>query len=74
MGFDKDDEDRLVINEEEAAVVRRIFRDYLEGATCSTIAARLNEEEIPGVTGEPKWINPTIKGMLSKLRVVDLIQ
>ena len=65
MGFDKDAEGRLVINEEEAAVVRRVFRDFLEGVTCSTIAARLNEEGIPGVTGEPKWIDPTIKGMLS---------
>ena len=64
MGFDKDDTGRLVVNEEEAELVRRIYKEFLEGFTCSTIAARLNEEGIPGVSGEPKWISPTIEGML----------
>ncbi len=64
MGFDKDSEGRLVVNEEEAKLVRRIFREFLEGFSCSTIAARLNEEGIPGARGEPKWISPTIEGML----------
>lgn len=64
MGFDKADDGRLVVNEEEAKLVRRIYREFLEGFTCSAIAARLNAEGIPGVSGEPKWLRVTIESML----------
>lgn len=64
MGYDKDSEGRLVINEEEAKLVRRIYREFLEGFTCSVIAARLNAEGVPGVSGEPKWLSVTIASML----------
>ncbi len=64
MGFDKAEDGRLVINEEEAKLVRRIYREFLEGFTCSAIAARLNAEGIPGVSGEPKWLRVTIESML----------
>ena len=64
MGFDKDSEGRLVVNEEEAPLVRRIFREFLEGSTCNTIALRLNNEGVPGVSGEPRWRKETIENML----------
>ena len=64
MGFDKAEDGRLVVNEEEAKLVRRIYREFLEGFTCSAIAARLNAEGIPGVSGEPKWLRVTIESML----------
>lgn len=64
MGFDKAENGRLIVNEEEAKLVRRIYREFLEGFTCSTIAARLNAEGVPGVSGEPKWLRVTIEAML----------
>ena len=64
MGFDKDGEGRLVVNEKEAEVVRRIFREFLEGFSAGAIAAHLNEEKVPGVSGEAKWITATILSML----------
>ena len=64
MGFDKSEDGRLIINEEEAKLVRRIYREFLEGFTCSAIAARLNAEGVPGVSGEPKWLRVTIESML----------
>lgn len=64
MGFDKAEDGRLIINEEEAKLVRRIYREFLEGFTCSVIAARLNAEGVPGVSGEPKWLRVTIESML----------
>lgn len=64
MGFDKDKDGRLVMNEKEAKVVRRIFQEFLEGFNPADIARRLNEDSVPGVSGEPKWIKPTIVGML----------
>ena len=66
MGFDKNEEGRLVINEKEAKLVRRIFKDFLEGINPEDIARNLNEEGVPGVSGEPKWIKATIIGMLQQ--------
>ncbi len=40
--------DERTINEQEADVVRRIFRDYASGISPRAIAARLNAERIPG--------------------------
>ncbi|MEA2916088.1 MAG: hypothetical protein QOJ15_8169 [Bradyrhizobium sp.] len=37
-----------MINPREAAIVRRIFSDYLAGKSSRTIAWELNEEGIPG--------------------------
>ena len=65
MGYDKDAETgRLVINEEQAKLVRRIYKEFMEGFTPGVIASRLNAEGIPGVSGEPKWLAQTIRGML----------
>src|SRR5262249_6304230 len=41
------------INEEEAAVVRTILRDYAAGLSPRAIARRLNEKDIPGPSGRP---------------------
>lgn len=66
LGFDKNEDGQLVINEKEAKIVRRIFREFLEGYNPADIARRLNEEGVPGVSGEPKWVRATILGMLQQ--------
>ena len=38
LGYDKDADGNLIINEEQAAVVRRVYRDFLEGWTVSEIS------------------------------------
>lgn len=43
LGYDLDDDDNLVINEEEAVTVRLIFFMYLYGYTCAEIAEKLME-------------------------------
>ena len=63
MGYDKDKEGNLIINEEEAAVVRRIFDMYLSGTGAHGIAKKLNAEGVTTVTGRI-WYASTIKGML----------
>lgn len=48
LGYDRSEDGKLVINEEEAALVRRVYRMYLEeGYHYDTLAARLNAEGIP---------------------------
>lgn len=64
MGYDKNEEGRLIINTEQAKLVRRIYREFEEGYNPADIAVRLNEEGIPGVSGKPKWLKVTIEGML----------
>lgn len=64
MGYDKTEEGRLIINEKEAEIVKRIYREFLEGWNPEDIARDLNEDGIPGVSGEPKWVRATIIGML----------
>ncbi|WP_282128835.1 recombinase family protein [Roseobacter litoralis] len=58
---DPDDRGEREINPIEAAVVRRIFRDYLAGQSSRTIAMALNEEGIAGPQGK-EWGPSTIHG------------
>ncbi len=45
LGYDVDRErKRLVVNPEEAALVRRIFSDFVETGSTTTLAQQLNEE------------------------------
>lgn len=49
------------INEAEAAVVRRVFRDFGNGISPRAIAQRLNAENIPG-PGKHLWNATTLRG------------
>ena len=49
------------INEQEAAIVRRIFEDYASGKSPKAIAVQLNRESVPGPTGKA-WGQSTING------------
>jgi DNA invertase Pin-like site-specific DNA recombinase len=49
------------INEDEAAVVRRIFSDYAAGRSPLAIARQLNAEGVPGPRGAP-WGKSTVNG------------
>jgi DNA invertase Pin-like site-specific DNA recombinase len=48
------------IDEDEAEIVRRIFREYAAGASPVTIARRLNEDGVPGPRGHD-WRATTIR-------------
>lgn len=64
MGYDMDGDGKLVINPEQAKIVRRIYREFEEGWTQNEIAKRLNDEGIKGVKGRVAWRGATIIGML----------
>ncbi|MFE0757887.1 recombinase family protein [Inquilinus sp. NPDC058860] len=49
------------VNEAEANVVRRIFRDYAAGKSSRTIAWELNRDKVPGPFGR-EWGPSTIHG------------
>lgn len=54
LGYDLID-GKLVINEEEAVIVRRIFDMFLSGMGKARIAKILNEEEVGKKFGAEKW-------------------
>lgn len=53
------------INAGEAAVVRRIFRDFAAGVSPRAIAKALNTEGVPGPDGRP-WGDTTIRGQVER--------
>lgn len=63
LGYDKDENGALVINQKEAEIVKRIFNDYLSGKGVFIIAKNLNAEGIPTI-GNKKWHDSTILQML----------
>lgn len=65
LGYDKGENGKLIINEKQAELVRRIFTMYLQGYTFCGIARRLTEEGIPTVTGKTKWRDTIIKSILT---------
>ncbi|PKM67311.1 MAG: recombinase family protein [Firmicutes bacterium HGW-Firmicutes-2] len=65
LGYTKDEEGNLVIVSEEAVIVKRIFREYLEGSSISQIVKGLENDGIKTVTGLDHWHPGTIDKMLS---------
>ena len=49
------------VNETEAETVRRVFREFADGASPRAIARRLNGEGVPGPSGK-LWMDTTIRG------------
>ena len=55
------DRGKRAIHPDEAAVVRRIFQSYADGASPLAIARSLNRDSIPGPAGG-LWFDPSIRG------------
>lgn len=65
LGYDKGEDGTLVINEEQAAVVRKIYRLFLDGLTPYSIAKQLTAEGIKSPMGKDKWCQSTVRRILS---------
>ncbi|MDZ5723423.1 recombinase family protein [Acetobacterium sp. K1/6] len=64
LGYDKDDEGNLVINQEQAVIVRRIYEEFLDGYGGYQIAKRLTDEKVPMAYGGKGWCPSHIKKVL----------
>ena len=65
LGYDKDKDGNLIINEEQAKIVRRIYKNFLDGKGANRIARELEEEGVKGWNGKSKWYESTIRKMLA---------
>jgi len=64
LGYTKDDNKHLVIDPEEAEIVKRIYREYLEGASMLKIARGLEADGIRNGAGKAKWHTSNINSIL----------
>ncbi len=65
LGYEKGEDGLPRIVEKEAAIVRRIFRQYLQGKTFSTIARLLEKDGIPAPAGGRVWQSATVRSILT---------
>ena len=64
LGYTKNEDGKLIIDEDEAKIVRRIFREYLEGASFRDIVECLERDKIKTGGKRYKWHLGTVKGIL----------
>lgn len=64
-GYTIGSDGQLVINSNEAQIVRWIFERYLAGDSLGKIASGLERQSIPSPTGKSKWNREAIDKLLS---------
>ena len=64
LGYEKGEDGRPAIVEKEAAVVRLIYRLFLDGKTQAGICKYLEDLGIPSPGGKEKWSKTTVSSIL----------
>ena len=65
LGYDRGPDGNLVVNREQAVIVKRIYSLFLQGMTYHGIADTLTKDGIPTPGGKKKWSISTVKSILS---------
>lgn len=64
LGYTKDENKRLVVVPEEAAIIKRIYQEYLEGASMIKIGRGLEADGILNGAGRERWHTSNISQIL----------
>ena len=72
-GYKQSEKGELVIDEEQARVVRNIYRWYLDGMSVVGIIKKLQDEGIPSPTGKEKWSKLSIDKMLKNEKYMGIV-
>lgn len=64
LGYTKVENDHLIIDSEQAEILKRIYREYLEGSSMDMIASGLIVDAILTGAGKTKWHTNTINKIL----------
>ena len=70
MGYTKDEDGNLIIVPGEAKIIKRIYREYLEGKSLAGIGRDLEKDGILTAAGKPKWRPETLKKILSNEKYI----
>ncbi len=65
LGYDRGADGSLVVNEEQAVIVRRIYGLFLQGRSPYAIAKILTADEVPSPGGKKAWAPGTVKSILT---------
>lgn len=65
LGYDTDENGNLVINEKEAAIIKRIYYDFLNGKGTVTIAKELMRDGILTARGNKTWTSDSVYKILT---------
>lgn len=74
MGYTHDENGNLVIVEEEAKVVKKIFDMYTSGSSIPSIIKWLESNHIKTVLGKDKWYRGAIIGIVSTINPILMIK
>jgi site-specific DNA recombinase len=64
LGYDEDEEGNLIINEDEAKIIRRIFKEFLDGKGTARIARSLMKDGIKTARGNTTWTSDSVLKIL----------
>lgn len=70
LGYTKDSEGKLVIVPKEAEIVKRIYREYLNGSSLVQIKKSLEADGIPNGAGHLKWGTNNIQQILTNEKYI----
>lgn len=70
LGYTKDENGKLVIDPEQAAVVRRIYAEYMDGASFLQIKRGLEADGILNGAGHAKWYESNIRQILTNEKYI----
>jgi site-specific DNA recombinase len=70
LGYTKGEDGKLEIVPEEAEIVKRIYREYLEGGSTISIAKGLEQDGIKTGAGKTKWQGTTVQKILSNEKYI----
>lgn len=65
LGYDRGENGNLVINEEQAKIVRKIYGLFLQGKSSYVIAKQLTAEGIPTPGGKKVWGKAVVQSILT---------
>jgi len=64
LGYDTDEDGNIVVNEDQAKIVRRIFEDFISGKGTPTIARDLMQDNVLTARGNPTWTSDSVRKLL----------
>ena len=70
MGYTKDEDGNLIIVPEEAEIIKRIYREYLEGQSLVGIGRGLEKDGIFTAAGKPRWRPESVKKILQNEKYI----
>jgi DNA invertase Pin-like site-specific DNA recombinase len=70
LGYEKGDDGRPRIAEDQAVAVRKIFSMFLAGYSITRIKDGLEAESVPSASGKPEWSQSVIRYILSNEKYI----